>query len=133
MLATIRNQKLSRLLFGAAALTAIAVMSGCLEGSAVRTGPYLPAKPAYAHIDVYMDEAVPFAWGEVGHLNAKGTGHNADLNDVIAVMKDQARGLGADGIIVTDTWYEDETWYDSYGYAHVRERMYASAIAIYYL
>ena len=116
-----------------ALLSSLLLLSGCLEGSAVRTGAYLPPKPHNYPIDVYMNSDPAYAWEEVGLVNAKGTGHNADMDDVIRVMQDQARGLGADAIIVTDTWYEDETWYDEYGYAHVRERLYGSGIAIYYL
>ncbi len=129
----VTRTKLKHYTLLAAIIASSAVMGGCLEGSAVRTGAYLPAKSQGAPIDVYLESEPGIAWAEVGLLSAKGTGVNADLNDVLLVMKAQARGLGADAVIVTETWYEDEVWYDDYGYAHVRERLYASGIAIHYL
>ena len=116
-----------------AILAAVLVTSGCLEGSAVRTGIYLPPKSSYAPIDVYMGDDPYDPWEEVGRVSAKGTGPHADLYDVVAVLKDQARGLGADAIIVTESWTEDDVWYDDYGYEHVYSRTYAKGIAIYFL
>ena len=118
-----------------ALLTAIVgglvVSAGCLEGSAVRTGAYLPPKPGYAQIDVYIEEEPPYRWSEVGLMNVKGTGPNATLDDVIYLMQDQARALGADAIIVTDTWHEEDTYTDGYGY-HSYQRLYARGQAIAY-
>ncbi len=116
-----------------AALLSVLFMSGCLEGHAVRTGAYLPPKPHYAPIDVYLDSDPGVAFAEVGHISAKGANHNAYMDDVIAVLQDQARSLGADAVIVTDTWFEEEITYDEYGYPHTRERLYATGIAITYL
>ena len=125
--------KLTRWTLLTAIIASTALMGGCLEGSAVRTGAYLPPKPPGSHIDVYVDSEPGIAWAEVGLVSAKGTGFNADLNDVVYVLQDQARGLGGDAVIVTETWHEDEVWYDDYGHAHVRKRAYAKGIAIYYL
>ncbi|MFT5431391.1 MAG: hypothetical protein ACI9OJ_002086 [Myxococcota bacterium] len=120
-------------LFITSMLGALLFLSGCLEGSAVRTGIYLPPKSDYAPIDVYMNADPYDPWDEVGKVSAKGTGSHADLHDVIAVLKDQARSLGADGVIVTESWSEDDVWYDEYGYEQVFTRTYAKGIAIYYL
>lgn len=126
------SKTLQRITLTATTLSLL-LMAGCLTGSAVRTGIYLPPKPAHAPIDVYMDSSPEFAFDEVGIVNAKGTNYNAYMDDVIRVLQDQARGLGADAVIVTDTWYEEEVTYDEYGYPHTRERLYATGIAIYYL
>ncbi len=114
-------------------LVSLLLMTGCLTGSATRTGVYLPPKPAHAPIDVYMDAEPGLNFAEVGIVSAKGTNYNAYMDDVVRVLQDQARSLGADAVIVTDTWFEEDVTYDEYGYPHTRERLYATGIAITYL
>ncbi len=127
------NHKTTRRILLGLGLAALVVSTGCLEGTAHRTGAYLPAKPQYAPIDVFYDAEPPVAWAEVGLVAGKGTGVNAYGDDVIAVVKDQARSLGADAVIITEDWIEEDIRYDSHGYAHVYERRILKGIAIVYL
>lgn len=106
--------------------------AGCLEGSAQRTGIFLPPKPANAPIDVFIDTTPAVSYAEVGLVSAEGTSWSADFDALIRVMQDQARQLGADAVILTDSWTEEDIWYDEYGYEHYQTRMVATGIAIYY-
>ena len=124
------GSKLKRSMILSTAVGLLLTLSGCLEGSAVRTGAVLPPKPAYAPIDVFLDDHPAGPYTEIGLVSAKGSGHDATLTDVILVLQDQTRSLGADAVIVTDTWYEDKVHYDKYGDAHVHTRLYANGIAI---
>jgi hypothetical protein len=114
-------------------LAGLMLMTGCLEGTANRTGLYLPPKPNFAPIDVFIDVDPGEPWSEVGTVSATGSGFDAYDDHVIPVLQDQARGLGADAVIVTDSWIEEDVHYDSYGYAHITERLVMRGIAIHYL
>ncbi len=114
-------------------LGALLFLAGCLEGSAVRTGRYLPPKPPHAPVDVYLDSNPRGPWEEIGRVEAEGTDSFASLHDVILVLEDQTRELGADAVIITDHWGEEEVTTDAYGYTTVRERVRARGIAIHYL
>ena len=107
-------------------------LSGCLEGTAQRTGVYLPPKALNAPIDVYIDSVPAAPYAEVGLVSAEGRHWSADFDSLVRVMQDQARQLGADAIIVTDSWTEEDIWYDEYGYEHYRTRMVATGIAIHF-
>ena len=120
-----------RTVLGALLISAL-FMSGCLEGTAERTGIYLPPKPASASIDVFIDTVPALPYAEVGIVRAEGMHWSADFDSLVRVMKDQARQLGADAVILTDSWTEEDIWYDEYGYEHYNMRMVATGIAIYF-
>ena len=106
--------------------------TGCLEGSAQRTGIFLPPKPTNAPIDIFIDTAPAVPFAEVGLVSAEGTDWSANFDALIRVMQDQARQLGADAVILTDSWTEEDVWYDDYDYEHYQTRMVATGIAISY-
>ena len=116
-----------------ALLLTMTVMAGCLQGESIRTGNYYPPKPNNAIVNVYMDTAPNLPYEEVGIVSATGTEWNADLVDVLRTMKRQVRALGADAVIVTDTWYTEEFHIDNKGNEHIHEKLHATGIAIKYL
>ena len=129
---TTNNLTHSRRITLAAFVMSTLFLAGCLEGTAQRTGIYLPPKPATAPIDVFIDTRPALPYSEVGVVSAEGVGWSADFDALIRVMQDQARQLGADAVIMTDSWTEEDVWYDEYGYEHYQTRMYSTGIAIYY-
>ena len=129
---TTSNQRTLRQTAIFALVASLVFVAGCLEGSAQRTGIFLPPKPATAPIDVFIDTAPSIRYSEVGIVSAEGLNWSADFDALLRVLQDQARQLGADAVIVTDSWTEDDVWYDEYGYEHYQTRMFATGIAIYY-
>ena len=120
-----------RALFGAL-LAGTLFMSGCLEGSFERTGIYLPPKHSSAPIDIYIDAAPAAPYIEVGRVSAEGNYWGADFDSLMLVLKSQARQLGADAVILTESWTEEAVYYDDYGYEHYRTVMFANGIAIHF-
>ena len=116
-----------------ALLLTMTVMTGCLRGDAIRTGNYYPPKPHDAIVDVYMETSPSLLYEEVGIVSASGTDWNADLFDVLRTMKRRVRELGADAVIVTDSWYTEDFYIDDNGYEHVHEKLTVTGIAIKYL
>ncbi len=114
-------------------LLSLLVFTGCLEGGAVRTGRLLPANPPGTSIDIYLDANPAVPWEEIGRVYSEGTHSSASLPAVLRVLEDQTNELGADAVLVTDHWVEEEVWVDSYGVSHVERRVFAEGIAIAYL
>ena len=127
---TNRNKTNLLLLF---LLGCIVTMSGCLEGSAIRTGNYYAPKPINAPIDVYLDASPETPVEEVGLVSGKGSGVNSFLTDVIEVLQDQARRLGADAVMVTNHWTELEYEIEPDGSTTTYRRVFAEGIAVRYL
>jgi hypothetical protein len=114
-------------------LLTLLVFTGCLEGGAVRTGRLLPANPPGTPVDVYLDANPAVPWEEIGRVYGEGTHSSASLPAVLRVLEDQTNELGADAVLVTDHWVEEEVWVDRYGVSHVERRVFAEGIAIAYL
>ena len=117
----------------AALVLAVLGAAGCLTGEAVRTGNYYPPKPHNAHVDVYFETVPAAMYEEVGIVSATGTDWNADMTDVVSAIKRQARKLGADAVIITDSWYTEELDVDHDGTEHIHEKLHVNGIAIKYL
>jgi len=126
------NQWKQRILVAVLAILAVG-MAGCLQGEAVRTGNYYPPKPPTAHVDVYIETSPSVMYEEVGIVSATGSDWNADMADVVRTLKRQARSLGADAVIVTDSWYTEELHVDYDGDEHIHTELHANGIAIKYL
>jgi hypothetical protein len=111
-----RNHSLKPIVTLTALVAALTILGGCLElqGSGVRTGPYVTPKSPGAHIDVYESTLPAMSYIEVGLVSAKGSGYSANMSDVLYVLEDEARLLGADAVIVTDSWYTTTEYYDAY-------------------
>ena len=116
-----------------ATLLTLTVMAGCLQGQSIRTGNYYPPKPQNAIVDVYFETSPKLNYEEVGIVSATGTDWNADMIDVVRTLKRQVRELGADAVIVTDSWYTEDLHIDSKGNEHIHEKLHATGIAIKYL
>ena len=114
-------------------LGCVVTMSGCLQGSAVRTGNYYAPTPFNVPIDVYLDTSPETPVEEVGLVSAKGSGINSFLTDVIEVLQDQARRLGADAVLVTKHWTEVEHEVEPDGTTTTYRRVFAEGIAVRYL
>lgn len=114
-------------------LLTLLVFTGCLEGGAVRTGRLLPANPPGTPVDVYLNANPAVPWEEIGRVYGEGTHSTASLPAVLRVLEDQTNELGADAVLVTDHWIEEEVWVDAYGISHVDRRVFAEGIAIAYL
>ena len=121
-----------RILVAVLAILAVG-MTGCLQGEAVRTGNYYPPKPPSAPVDVYFDTSPSGMYEEVGIVSATGSDWNAEMTDVVRTLKRQARSLGADAVIITDSWYTKELKVDYDGDEHIHTELHADGIAIKYL
>ena len=117
----------------ASLLGLLALSAGCLEGGSVRTGNYYPPNPPGTPVDIFYngdDPGIPFE--EVGHVFGQGDGMDATQWDVERVLAREARLLGADAVLVTETWMEVRESWDEYGPTSYEE-LHARGIAIRYL
>ena len=84
-----------------AVLVAVVIaLAGCassiLEGEHARTGPVLTALPSTAAVELFMEGKVPpTPYTEIGQVTSRGY----VLEKVLEELRNQARALGANGVI----------------------------------
>ena len=87
---------------------AILVAGGCLSASFVQTGASYPPRGKYCQIEVFSSRAPDREYDEIGIVEGTGSWWNADLEDVLPRMKEEACLVGGEALIMgsSDTYTE---------------------------
>lgn len=78
----------------------VLALSGCVSVSYVPTSAALPPKPKDCEIQVFSAGPPQRAYEEVGILEGKGSFWNADLEDVLPRLREEACLAGGDAIVL---------------------------------